>query len=104
MADPVQGIAKAVSAYNNMAQGKPSVGTDNQGGGEDFADLVKSAIREAKAIGAKGENLSLTSAVGQADVNQVVQAVSEAELTLQTVVAVRDKVMEAYNQIIRMPI
>jgi len=31
-------------------------------------------------------------------------AVSEAELTLNTVVAVRDKVLEAYREILRMPI
>ena len=34
----------------------------------------------------------------------VVTAVAEAEATLQTVVAVRDKVIAAYNDIIKMPI
>ena len=36
--------------------------------------------------------------------NKVVTAVAEAELTLQTVVTIRDKVIEAYRDIMRMPI
>ena len=38
------------------------------------------------------------------DVQQVVQALSDAELTMQTVVAVRDKVLGAYNDIMKMTI
>ncbi len=41
---------------------------------------------------------------GKADVRDVVAAVNNAELTLQTVVAVRDKVVSAYNEILHMPI
>ena len=42
-------------------------------------------------------------AVGKADLNDVVQAVTNAEVTLQTVTAVRDKVLNAYQEILRMP-
>ncbi len=104
MVEPTQAIAKAATAYADMARGKPNVGMGDRAESKDFSDLVKSAIREAKAIGTREENLSIASAANRADMNQVVQAVSEAELTLQTVVAVRDKVIEAYRQIIRMPI
>ena len=40
----------------------------------------------------------------QADLNEIVTAVNNAEMTLQTVVAVRDKVIQAYQEIMRMPI
>ena len=44
-------------------------------------------------------------AVGQgADLNHVITAVAEAEVTLQTVVAVRERIIEAYKDIMRMPI
>ena len=43
-------------------------------------------------------------AAGKADLNSVVVAVAEAELTLNTVVAVRNKVIESYREILRMPI
>ena len=69
----------------------------------EFADLVKSAIDEAVKIGERSEQLTIQGINERADVTQVVTAVAEAELTLQTVVTVRDKVIEAYKDIIRMP-
>ena len=48
--------------------------------------------------------MSRAAAAGKADVNEVITAVSEAELTLQTVVALRDRVIQAYQEILRMPI
>lgn len=72
--------------------------------GSDFADLVKGAIEEAKQIGEKSEQLSIAGITDRADISQVVTAVAEAEITLQTVVAIRDKVLDAYKDIIRMPI
>ena len=47
---------------------------------------------------------SAAAAAGKADLNTVVVAVAEADLTLKTVVAVRDKVLAAYREILRMPI
>ena len=98
----------AVKAYNNAASGKPFEGpsrssTDDVKQGE-FAGLVRSAIEEAVRIGERSEKLTIQGINERADVSKVVTAVAEAELTLQTVVTVRDKVIEAYKEIIRMPI
>ncbi len=41
---------------------------------------------------------------GEADLKDVITAVANAEQTLETVVAVRDKVLAAYNEILKMPI
>ena len=106
MASPAQGYISAVKAYNDAATGNPMGAkpkTDDLKQGE-CADLVKSAIDEAVRIGERSEKLSIQGINAQADISQVVTAVSEAELTLKTVVTVRDKVMEAYKDIIRMPI
>jgi flagellar hook-basal body complex protein FliE len=46
----------------------------------------------------------LRALAGKADVGQVVQAISAAETTLQATIAVRDRVVQAYQEIIRMPI
>ena len=61
-------------------------------------------IGDAAAAGARGEQVAAEAMVGQADLTDVVMAVNNAELTLQTVVAIRDKVVEAYQEIVRMPI
>lgn len=97
----------AVNAYNNAASGKSfdapqAVRRDDIKQGE-FADLVRSAIDEAVRIGERSEQLTIQGINERADVSQVVSAVAEAEVTLQTVVTVRDKVLEAYKEIIRMP-
>ena len=109
MTIPAQNISNVLNAYTQAARGTGAAesGLDardkvNDGGG--FAELVKSALEEAKRIGERGEQMSIQGIRDNADLNQVITAVAEAETTLQTVVAVRDKVIDAYKDIIRMPI
>lgn len=97
-------LSNAISAYNSAvnrvtdsAQGKEAAGTD-------FSSMVKNFADSAVASGKSSEKLSAAAAAGQADINQVVVAVAEAEVTLNTVVAVRDRVIEAYREVLRMPI
>jgi flagellar hook-basal body complex protein FliE len=107
MSSAAIGFANAVQAYSNVANGQPLGGREQQkvaSSGDEFASLVRSAIDEAIKIGEKSEKLSIQGVNDRADLNQVVTAVAEAEVTLQTVVAVRDKVIDAYKEILRMPI
>ena len=100
-------ISQAVSAYASAARDLGTQGMEARDKGEasgDFADLVQSALREASRIAEQSEHVSLQGIQDRADLNQVITAVAEAEVTLQTVVAIRDKVLEAYKQITRMPI
>lgn len=107
--DPALNVTQAVNAYN-QAQQSGQVGNTipqqdtqaaNQGG---FGQLVSSYLQQADQIGRVSEQMSIAGMQGQADLAEVATAVSEAELTLQTVVAVRDKVVDAYKEILRMPI
>jgi flagellar hook-basal body complex protein FliE len=103
------GFANAVQAYSNVANGQAFGGgsaakTKGPTENGEFASLVRSAIDEAIKIGEKSEQLSIQGVNDRADLNQVVTAVAEAEVTLQTVVAVRDKVIDSYKEILRMPI
>jgi flagellar hook-basal body complex protein FliE len=74
------------------------------GAAQDFLNMVKSAAEEAVKTGQKAESMSVAGVAGQADLMDVVRAVGNAEITLQTVVAVRDKMVNAYQELIRMPI
>ena len=106
MPTPAQSYISAVNAYNSAARGESFTAKkprDDIHQGE-FADLVKSAIKEAVKIGERSEQLSISGINDRADISKVVTAVNEAELTLQTVITVRDKVLDAYKEIIRMPI
>ena len=105
MPGPVTSYANAVAAYGRAAKDVSEVGMDRRDTRSDdsFADLVQGAIREAIKLGQTSERLSIDAINDRTDLNSVITAVAEAETTLQTVVSVRDKVVEAYKQILRMP-
>lgn len=105
MPSPAQNYMSAVNAYKVAARAMPD---DNAASGAgvqqgEFADLVKNAISQAVKIGEQSESLSIAGINDRADINKVVTAVAEAEVALKTVVTVRDKVIDAYKEIIRMP-
>ncbi len=52
----------------------------------------------------EGEQTAKASMVGQADPHALVDALARTELAVETAVAVRDKVVEAYQEILRMPV
>ena len=99
--------SNAISAYNsalNRLKETPGNSGSGQVNVNDFTQMVKNFAESAVEVGMKSEVQSAAAAAGKADLNSVVVAVTEAELTLNTVVAVRDKVLEAYREILRMPI
>ena len=105
MSIPISSYAGAIAAYQRAAGGDAAeTSTAPNGAGSAFADLVKTAAKGAMATAEAGEAASIAALQGRADISEVVTAVAEAELTLQTVIAVRDKALDAYHDIIRMPI
>jgi len=107
--DPAVNVARAAQLYdqaqrsgiatNTIPAQDPQLANPNT-----FTGLVQNYLTQAQQIGQASEQASVQGIMGQADLGQVATAVSEAELTLQTVVAIRDKVVEAYKEILRMPI
>ena len=97
--DPVS----AARAYQQAANAS-SAGGATGGDSVDFGGLVQEAIRQAGQSASVAENQALAVAAGQADIVDVVTAIAAAETQLQTVMAVRDQVISAYQEILRMPI
>ena len=104
MADQI--MASAAAAYAKATQGMsiPPAAESAASGDSEFSDLLKAAVQEAAGVAYKGERASLAAAAGKADVNEVITAMAEAEVVLQSVTVVRDKVITAYQDIIKMPI
>jgi len=69
-----------------------------------FAETLARAAQDVAGTLSRGEAASEAALAGQGDVQQVVEALTQTELALQTTVAVRDRVVEAYQQILRMPV
>lgn len=99
-------IAQAAAAYASAAgrstQGGLEARDDVRLGG--FAEMVQGQLDRSTGALRQAESVSQAALMGRADLNDVVLAVNSAEITLQTVVSLRDKMIEAYQSIIRMPV
>ncbi len=105
MTVPVNSYAGAVAAYARAAGGAGAPAPEEgEAPAETFAALLKTAVTGAIETANRGERMSLAAINDRADITEVVTAVAEAELTLQTVVAVRDRVIGAYQDVMRMAI
>jgi flagellar hook-basal body complex protein FliE len=101
--------AAAAAAYQAIAkigvEAAPQAGAGAAtGGAQSFGDFLSGAMKDGISTMKQGEAMAIKQVAGQADVVDVVNAVNQAELTLNTVVAVRDKVIQAYQSIMQMPI
>jgi flagellar hook-basal body complex protein FliE len=103
----------AASAYANVARlAEPSAGLGKAAGaaggdagdGSSFGAMLKDALNSVAASGHKSDVQTQAMVAGKADMVDVVTAVSETEVAVETMVAVRNKVIEAYQSIMSMPI
>ncbi|MBU6525696.1 flagellar hook-basal body complex protein FliE [Methylocystis sp. MJC1] len=69
-----------------------------------FGDVLKQLANEGADTIKSGESAAIAGVHGQASMLQVVDAVMAAERSLQTMIAVRDKVVNAYQEISKMAI
>lgn len=98
--------ASAVAAYSSTARAAMPMadGSIEPKVGPSFSSLVQGAAESALQTSKSAEAVSMQAVAGNAEMTDVVTAVANAEVTLQTVVAVRDRVVSAYQEIMRMPI
>jgi len=103
--------AAAAAAYQAIANIGASTGSAGStaasnatGGVSDFSNFLSNALKDGIGTMKQGEVMAGHQITGQANIVDVVSAVNQAEITLDTVVAVRDKVVQAYQSIMNMPI
>ena len=99
-----QAYSKALTNAADSKSSGAAVGLDEVANGSSFADMLAEAGTGAIESGVASEQVSLDAVTGDAGLADIVTAVSNAEATLETVVAVRDRVIQAYQDIIKMPI
>ena len=101
MAGPV-GAAQAAALYRSA--GTPPTGGASAAEGGGFTAALQRALQDGVELGRSADASATQALAGQGSVSDVVLAVSRAELALQTAVAVRDRVVAAYQDVMRMPI
>lgn len=77
-----------------------------RGPGQDFADLLKQSVDKVNT--AQGEAKALTEAFEtgdkDADLGQVMVALQKASVSFQAMTQVRNKLVEAYRDVMNMPL
>jgi flagellar hook-basal body complex protein FliE len=95
---PVTGAA-AYAAVQNV-----SVSADSSGTNTDFGTALQNAVSGLVNLGKQADAMSAQGLTGKANMTDVVMAVSKAEMSLQATVAVRDKMISAYQDIMKMSV
>lgn len=94
---PLTSPANAVSAYNQVAG-------NGTGHSTSFGDFMSNVITSAVHQSAATETSANAGLMGQGDLTHVVASVAQAQVALQTTVAIRDRLIQAYQSIMNMPI
>lgn len=94
----------AANAYSNSSNIGVNAGMARRNDGASFGEFLKDAAETSIDTMKEGERMSAKAVTGEADLTEVVEAVNAAEITLQTVVSIRDRLVSAYQEIMRTPI
>jgi flagellar hook-basal body complex protein FliE len=99
----VDSITNATQTIANNAKTIDAPGLETNKD-QSFGDVLRQTAVDSIQTMRAGESASAKAVSGEATLPEVVQAITASEITLQTVVAVRDRVITAYQEIMRMPV
>jgi flagellar hook-basal body complex protein FliE len=98
----------AANAYASLARiADPSAGLGKAAGGSQgpsFGSILKDALGSVLEAGKASDAQQRAMVAGKANIVDVVTAVSETEVAVEALVSVRDRMIQAYEEIMRMPI
>jgi flagellar hook-basal body complex protein FliE len=89
---------RAISAAQKYAASKPATEPESLG------DAARGAFQDFAQTLARSEKTAQAAMSGDADPHALVQALAQTELAVETAVTIRNKVVEAYQEILRMPV
>jgi flagellar hook-basal body complex protein FliE len=92
---------RGLSAIQKYATSKPAIDPS-----EDYTatTAAKNVMADFATTLAQGEQTAKAAMIGDADPHALVTALAQTELVVETAVTVRNKVVEAYQEILRMPV
>jgi flagellar hook-basal body complex protein FliE len=97
----------AAGAYSALQRVTSSLQQDplsTKGDGGSFGSMLENALGKVVAQGHNADSKAQQLAAGKGDIIDVVTAVADSEVAVQTLVSVRDKMISAYEDILKMPI
>lgn len=95
-----QALGRSAGGMGDALGTEPTGAVPNASFGDMLGNIFDTAVDASRA----SEAATAQSIQGKADLIDVVTAVNNAEMAVETLVAVRDRVVSAYQEILRMPI
>ena len=96
----------AANAYAALSRMMEVGGAEKGGqtsGGPSFSAVLKDAVGSVLEAGKKSDAQTMAMSSGKANVMDVVTAVAETDVAVSTLVSVRDRVIQSYEDIMKMP-
>lgn len=99
----------AANAYGSASRlinqaAKPGTDLTANASGADFGQLLAQSVQSVADSGKVADQMAIDMVNGKANVVDMVTALSQTELAIESMVTVRDRVITAYEEIMRMPI
>jgi flagellar hook-basal body complex protein FliE len=104
MISPMIAAKAYAAAQGQSGLGDPSASQAAGATGQSFEQVLSGVMNDTIAQSKAAETQMVAGVQGKADLVDVVTSISSAEQSLETVMAVRDQVISAYQEIMRMPI
>ncbi len=104
MASPTAAANAYASLARMMTDAGAGAGKMSESNGPSFGALLKDAIGSVMDAGRKSDAQTVAMANGRSNVMDVVTAVAETDVAVSTLVSVRDRVIQSYEDIMKMPI
>lgn len=104
MISPLVAAKAYAAAQGQTGLGDPTASQQAGATGQSFEQMLAGAMNDTVQQSKAAESQMVAGVQGKADLVDVVTSISSAEQSLETVMAVRDQVISAYQEIMRMPI
>ena len=109
MTSPIGGISfpSAITGLTGVtgAAATPDVAQTTAAGDKGFASVLASSLDRLQATQSTSDGLAVQAATGDLrDVHDYMIAANEAKLATDMVVTIKNKAVEAFNEILRMPV
>lgn len=95
---------RSLSAASGYAAARPATKADPEYAGTSAGARIQQSFEDFATTLQQSEQTSVQAMTSQADPHALVQALAQTELAVETAVTVRNKVVEAYQEILRMPV
>lgn len=94
----------SLNTIENPGLSSPSAGAPEQVDGDGFGQTLKAAIGKVEAMQGEADGEANKLAQGEGNLHETMLALEKADIAMRVAMKVRSKIVDAYNEVMRMPV